>query len=160
MIIDNKGKLFGKVSIVDLLIVVILIAGLLGAYYKFGRHDSTGIIGKTQKVTMTFFQEDIQGYVADDIKVGDIVKDRQNSVVLGKVTDVKIGADIMFYPNSDGKVTQSSKPGYVSIQITVEGQGDLSNTGATFSNVDYYVNKQFELRVGISNLYPRISSIK
>ena len=65
----------------------------------------------------------------------------------------------MYYPNSDGKAVSSSKPGYVSIKITVEGQGIYSATGATFGGVEYYVNKSLELRTGISDLYPRISDI-
>jgi len=35
MIIDSKGKLFGKISIIDILILVVLIAGIAGVWVKF-----------------------------------------------------------------------------------------------------------------------------
>lgn len=159
MIIDNRGKLFGKVSIVDLLIIVIIVAGLLGAYYKFGRTDSLNIIAKTEKVSISFYMEDLPGFVAESIKVGDVVKDRMSSVLIGKVTSVEIGPDTIYLPNAEGKVVVSSKPGYVSIKVTAEGQGVYSNEGVSFSNVDYYVNKIFDLRVGKTNIAPRITSI-
>jgi hypothetical protein len=160
MIMDNKGKLFGRISIVDILIVVIIIAGIVGAYYKFGKSSMGTTFTKTEKIQMTFYMEDTSDFVAKSVNVGDIVKDRVQGTVLGKVTDVKIGPDIVFYPDADGKAVKSSKPGYASITITVEGQGVYSNTEATFGGSDYYVNKSFELRVGIANLFPRISAIK
>lgn len=161
MIIDSRGKLFGKVSIVDLLIIVIIVAGALGVYYKFVKVDSSGIATTTQKVSVAFFMEDVAEYTADSIKEGDFVRDRTSSVNIGRVTKVVKGPDIVFYPNSDGKVIASSKPGYVSVEVTVEGEGEYSATGVRFNNVDYYVNKsQFFLRVGPAELYPKVSSIK
>lgn len=35
MIIDSKGKLFGKVSIIDILVLVVLVAGIAGVWANF-----------------------------------------------------------------------------------------------------------------------------
>lgn len=160
MIIDNNGKLFGKISIVDILIVAVLLAAIGGVYYKFGRSKTVTPFSKPDTIEVTFYIEDTPAFVANTIKEGDLVKDKVSNITIGKVTDVKIGPDIFFYPNSEGQAIASSKPGYASVQFTAEGQGVYSDTGAYFSGNEYFVNKQFELRVGKANIYPRISSIE
>ena len=36
MVIDKKGKLFGKISVLDLIVIVVLIVAVVGCIYKFG----------------------------------------------------------------------------------------------------------------------------
>ena len=160
MIIDKKGKLFGKISIVDILIIFIIIAAALGVYYKFGKTGASPILTKTDPVEITMFMESVPEYVVKSIEVGDVVKDRQQNILLGKVTSVKVGPDITYYPDKDGIVRVSSKQGYVSVTITVEGQGLYSDTGVTINGLEYYVYKAFETRVGPANFYFRITDIK
>lgn len=160
MILDKKGKLFGKISIVDIIIVIIVIAAVAGLYYKFGKSGTVTLLTKTDKIQMSFYHEDVPNYIVEKIKVGDIAKDRVQNVVFGKVTDVKVGPDIYFNPSASGETVASSKPGYSSITVTVEGQGIYNPTGPTFGGVEYYIGKQVELRVGIADFYPRVSDIK
>ena len=54
--IDKNGKLFGKVNLIDLLIVIVLVAlvGFLG--YRFLIRDDTGVVN-TQTVYISFTDE-------------------------------------------------------------------------------------------------------
>lgn len=160
MIIDSNGKLFGKISIVDVLIVAVLLAAIGGVYYKFGRSKTVTPFSKPDTIEVSFYVEDAYDFTANAIKEGDLVKDKVNNITIGKVTSVEVGTDIVFFPNSDGQVTASSKPGYNSIKFTVRGQGIYSDTGAFFGGNEYFVNKYFEMRVGKTGIYPRISSIE
>jgi len=162
MLFDKKGKLFGKISIVDILIVVIIIAAAAGVYYKFGRSGTVSVFTKTENVQVSFVSESIPKYIVDSIKVGDIAKDRVQTIVFGKVTDVIVGPDLEYEPNSDGKVTLSSRPDYCSVTIVVEGEGIYSaSSGVTFGGVEYYINKPAtEMRFGNSFFYAKISDIK
>lgn len=160
MIIDDKGKLFGKISIIDLLVVCLVLAAIAGAYYKFGKSNTISLISKPDKIEMTFFTEDVPAYVGAAIKPGDTVKDRVVGAALGKVKEVIVGPDIIYSANDQGKVVKSSKEGYASLKLVIEGEGVYSNNGITFSNMDYYVNKWFEIRVGNASYYTRIQNIR
>ena len=160
MIIDDKGRLFGKISIVDILIVAVLVLAIGGVYYKFGRSGTATPFSKSDTIEITFYQEDTQSFNATSIKVGDVVKDRQQNITLGMVVSVTVGPDVVFYPNSDGKVVSSSKEGYSSVKFTVRGQGIYSDTAFSMGGMEYYVNKYFETRVGKVNIYPRITSFE
>ena len=46
MIIDSKGKLFGKVSIIDILILVVLIIGAAGAFKFLKTRSALPILEK------------------------------------------------------------------------------------------------------------------
>lgn len=160
MIIDDKGKLFGKISIVDILIVCVILAGIAGVYYKFGRSKTISPFVKPDRIEMTFFSEDLPAYVGASIKPGDTVKDRITGSSLGKVKEAVSGPNIFYAPNSQGQMIKSSKDGYISLKLVVEGNGVYSDNGVTFSNMDYYVNKWFEIRAGNASLYTRIMGIR
>jgi len=74
--IDDKGKLFGKISIIDILVVCLILGGIAGAYYKFGRSNTISPFVKPDRIEMTFFTEDVVEFVGAGIKAGDLVKDR------------------------------------------------------------------------------------
>ena len=160
MILDKKGKLFGKISIVDIIIAVIIIAAIAGLYYKFGKSGTVTAFTKTDNIQITLYHEDVPNYIANNIKVGDVVKDRLQNAVIGKVTDVKVGPDIVFHPSDSGQVVASSRPGYSSITVTAEGKGIYNVTGPTFGGVEYYLGKQVEWRVGVTDYFAKISDIK
>ncbi len=161
MILDKKGKLFGKISIVDIIIVVIIVAAIAGLYYKFGKSGTVTPFTKTDRIQISFYHEDVPNYIVNSIKVGDAVKDRVQSAAFGKVTKVDIGADIFYGLAETGRtVIASSRPGYSSVTITVEGDGIYSANGATYNGVEYWIGRAVELRAGNTLFYPKVSDIK
>lgn len=161
MILDKKGKLFGKISIVDVLVVVIVVAIACGLYYKFNKSGTVTPFTATQPIQMSLYLESVNTYMIDNIKVGDEVRDRVQNVVLGKVTDVIVGPDISYFINDKGLAVQGSREGYNSATIVFEGEGIYKETGVFFSGIEYYINKNgTEWRIGNTFCYAKISGIK
>lgn len=161
MLMDGKGKLFGKISIIDLLVVFLVIAGLAAAYYKFGGNEKAALLtAKTDKVETVFYLEDTPLWSVQNIKEGDIVKDRISGANMGKVRKVEIGEDIFYAPNDQGKMVKSAKEGYCSVKIYVVGDGTWTDTGVTFGSTEFQINKYLEFRFGKTALYLRIQDIK
>jgi len=161
MLLDKKGKLFGKISVVDILVVVIIIAVAAGLYYKFGKSGTVTPFTKTSTVQLSIYMETVNDYVIKSIKVGDVVKDRVQNITLGKVVDVKVEPDMTYAINDKSLVVPFSRKGYSSATITFEGQGIYSSSGVIFGGIDYYINKNgTEWRVGNSFCFARISDIK
>jgi hypothetical protein len=160
MLVDEKGRLFKKINVLDLIIVVIIIAAGIFVFKKFSNAGLKTIFTNTDKVSVQFYVEDCPRYLGESIKVGQTAKDKITNSNFGKVTDVEIGPSIVFAANSEGQIVSSSRPGYVSLIITVEGEGILSDMGVTFDNIDYYVWKYVELRVGDNFVVTRVKSIE
>lgn len=160
MLIDNKGRLFGKVSIIDLVIILIVVAAVAGIGYKYAKSQIISPLSKTQNFIMTFQEDERPEFAVNAIKAGDIVKDKLSGVVIGKVTKVEIGPSKSYGNDSQGKWVQSPKPGYVSYFITVKGSGLLAPSGVTIGGTEFCINKQDTTKFGNSLLYPRITSIQ
>ena len=161
MLFDKKGKLFGKISIVDVLVILLIIAIGAGLYYKFGKSGTVTPFTRTETIQMSVFMESVPDYVIKSIKNGDVVRDRVQNVEVGKVVDVKVGPDISYFINDKGMAIKGSREGYSSVTITFEGKGIYSKTGATFGGVEYYIFKNgTEWRIGNTSSFAKISDIK
>ena len=66
--IDEKGRLFGKVNIVDLLIVIIILAA--GAFLGMKLLGPDSAVANTQKVRVTLYCEETPNYVAEQLEAG------------------------------------------------------------------------------------------
>ena len=66
-IINEKGKLFGKVNIIDLIILVAVIAAALVVGINFLRGNTAA---PADLLTMEFYSEEVSDFVADKVKVG------------------------------------------------------------------------------------------
>jgi hypothetical protein len=130
-----------------------------GLFYKFGKSGTVTPFTKAQTIKMTIFNEDVPNFISDNVKVGDLVRDRVQNVVIGKVTEIKLGPDINYNPNDKGEEVVSSKPGYSSVTVVIDGSGLYNANGATFGGVEYFINKNVEWRVGITDFYAKITSL-
>lgn len=159
MIIDEKGKLFGKINLLDLLIVVILIGVGFVVFYKMNNSNVINPFIQKDKITTVFVLDEVLEPVALSIKEGEPVTDRVTGALMGRVVSVQIDPSIAFEANDEGEMVKSSKEGYSSLKITVEGEGIYTETRVVFENNDYFINKSMEIRVGNTALYPRIEAI-
>ena len=95
MIIDNKGKLFGKINIIDLLIVIVIAAAVLLVAFKTvlpiggsGSSVSETIAKENVDVYFEFFAEEVPDYVVDGtMNVGDIVTEVGTDNVMGEIVE-------------------------------------------------------------------------
>lgn len=160
MIIDNKGKLFGKVSIIDILIVLIVVGAIAGVGYKFGKAKIVNpLTGAKDGIQIQFYSAEVLDYAAKSVKIGDPVVDVLQNVTVGKVKEVKIGKSASPASGSTGDWAAAPKPGYASLLVTVDTEGKYGNSGVTIGNGVFYVGQSFE-RFTIGNAAFNFNSIK
>lgn len=157
MFIDDKGKLFGKVSIIDALIVLILIGLVAGFVFKTAK--SKTIMEKTSTMQIQFFSEEAPEYVGTTIPIGASVRDAERGTVFGTVKDKKIDGAVSFGSAQSGEIVKSSKPNYSSILLTVNGNGILNENGLTIGGFEYNVGRTVTLKVGTTIFIARIYSM-
>ncbi|MBR0276985.1 MAG: DUF4330 domain-containing protein, partial [Clostridia bacterium] len=44
MLLDSKGKLFGKVSIIDVIVILLVIFAIVGAYFRFHGSNTSVVV--------------------------------------------------------------------------------------------------------------------
>lgn len=160
MIIDKKGKLFGKINIIDLLIIAVVIAavGIVGYKYFYGGETAATA---SSAATITFYAEEITDFVLDGtINQGDEVYDVQEKVSLGTVTGVEYSDAVSYTVDSDGNYVQTSKPGHKSVILTAEVYGTEFANGIIIADNKYYIGHSMTIAAGKAKMYLRISDIE
>ena len=159
MIIDKKGKLFGKINIIDLLLIIAIVAAVGLAGYKFlgGGDDSNS----DKNAIIKFYAEEVSEFVLDDtIHEGDVVSDVQTRAILGRVTSVEINDSVCYAADSTGHWVKSPKPDFKSVLITAETRGTKFDHGIIIDSNKYYIGHSFTLAAGGAKIYLRVYDIE
>lgn len=149
-VIDQNGRLFGKISVIDLLVVAVVIVLAAALHFKSGQ-THTGITVTEQPITFQLRVRGVRSYVVDAIRVGDGLYDQNYSSggrALGEITDIQVERDpgtTMAYLN-DGTVALIDTDDTVDLLITVKGQGLLNGKS-------YSVNRVYDLAVNSARAY-------
>jgi hypothetical protein len=161
MIIDEKGKLFGKINIIDLVVIILVIAAVgVAAYAKLSDRGAEPKEGDQTTLVMKYYIEEVNDFVADKVIVGVPLFDDSTITPLGTVTAVERKPSVSFAPNSQGEFVRSPKEGFSSLIITGEVKGKKTEHGAEVNKVKYGVGHTFVLRAGDAKLYLRVYDIQ
>ncbi len=146
-IIDKNGRLFGKISIIDVL-VVLMVAILAAALVS--RNNQTATSTTTTDIPISF-QLRLNGersYVTDAVRVNDNLYDLDNSSggPLGTIKDIQVlpGKRVALF--SDGTAGEVPVEDGVTLILTVEGKGVISDGR-------YLLNRVYNLGVNTNRNY-------
>ncbi|MGE4353200.1 MAG: DUF4330 domain-containing protein [Oscillospiraceae bacterium] len=155
----KKGMLFGKLNIIDLVVILLVIAAC--AFFAIRFMDTGSVTTVPDKVKIVFFEEECPSFVTAQTHVGDTVMDGTTNTSLGTVTDIKVDDSITYSVNpTTGEVVLGSKEGYVSAYITAECEGTLTDSGVVIDGTLYSVGHTLVLHAGFGKYYLVIYSIE
>ena len=83
MLIDEKGKIFGKLNLLDLFFILILLVAVIGACVYFARGGKN--TGATIPVTYTLEIQNRDAAYFEHVKEGEQVTDGVNKTYMGKI---------------------------------------------------------------------------
>lgn len=155
--IDNKGRLFGKINLIDLFVIIVVVAVVAFLGFKFlGPSD---VVSGNQKVILSVFCEETSDFVVERIAVGDEVFDSVANVVMGTLANWTEGESESYVTNPSGIIVQYSKDGYRSLDIQVECDGVIGPHGVTIDGTLYGIGHSMAIYVGDCKLFVRVSGI-
>lgn len=156
--IDNNGKIFGKVNLIDLIIILILVALVVLAVFKFAVPSEDDNMASQVKITL--FCEETPSYVINYIKEGAPVLDTKEDITIGTVKNFEAGEPIGFETDKDGLMYEVTRANYNSVTIEVAANGDIGENGVTVDGVLYAVGHTMTIYAGQAKLYLRVSGIE
>ncbi len=156
--LDKNGKLFGKINLIDLIIVLIIIAAVVFAAMKVV--SSRNKTSDVTPVRISFFTEEVPDYVAAALKEGTSVLDSTENVTIGTVESFKVGEPLGYVTDTNGEVEEVQRTGYKSVSITVLASAELGQHGATIDKILYGVGHSLTIYAGDAKMYLRISDIQ
>ena len=142
MIIDEKGKLFGKISIVDIAAILLVFALLGGVYFKLFVYGRNMEKTNATKFNYQVMVSDVRMVSVDALQIGNKVFDEDTKEYLGIIVDKEIKPCQLNLLKNDGTYVKAEKPDRYNVIITVEATGIVNNEG-------YIINGKREIKRGL-----------
>lgn len=128
-LIDRNGRLFGKVSVIDLIVVavVLVLAVALNMKNNHLSHTSTSVTN--DPITYQVLVSGSRNYVADAVREGDLMfdQDRSSGGTLGKILSIEVLPGSKMAELNDGTVEVIPAEDCVNLLLTVQGEGIVSD---------------------------------
>ena len=148
-IIDRNGRLFGKISVIDLVVVAVVIVMAFALYVKTNHNEITSTSTPDSTITYQMLVRGVRTYVADAVQVGDKVYDQDRSSgggSLGVITDIEIQPGTRLAEFKDGTIDAAPVEDGVDMLLTIQGSGLISEGR-------YLLNRVYDLGVNSSRNY-------
>lgn len=152
----TENKKF-KFNIIDVIFILIIVAGLIFVGYKFIGNKTTSA---KDTYIVTFFTEQVANDVTSHLTEGVSVYDDTDNIVMGTLKSSELSDAISYNVNESGQTIVSDKPGYNSVTLQAEVRASDFSNGILIDSVKYSVNHSFVARVGDTKLYLRITDIQ
>lgn len=154
--IDEKGRLFGKINIIDFIVILVIVAAVAFAGISFLKPDTAE---ESTTIVMKYYIEEVNDFVAEKVHIGDALWDDAADHSLGVVTNVEIDDPESWAATADGKYVPAVREGFKSMIITGEVEGTKTDIGAEVNRMKYGVGHSMVLRAGDAKLYLRVYDI-
>ena len=109
-IIDRNGRLFGFISVIDLLVIVVVAVMGFALYTKNTQMAITSTNTADQTITYQILASGIRTYVAEAVREGDQLfdPDRSSGGTLGTITDIQLMPGTKLAEFDDGTVAAAT----------------------------------------------------
>ena len=142
--IDSKGRLFGKINLLDLVVLLAILAVAGRFAYGAVKGPAAAPAGQDQVIEMTLRIPAVTDWTVDVIKVGDELYDSKSNTRMGKIVETWTEPAVVVREMPDGIVPHVSDT-HFDLYVTVRGPARVSPNGITMSGI--------EVKVGRSNQY-------
>jgi len=139
--IDKQGKIAGKVSIIDAVLVLVVIGLIIGYGYRKLSHAATAIVNTNATFYVTLDIEPVRQFSVDSIKEGDIFYKQYEQQPLGKVVAIRKETAKTVIDRPDGTAVYGDMQDRYALYVTLECTGNVNDIG-------YYVNGSSQISAG------------
>lgn len=140
MIVDKNGRLFGKINIIDIAVILVVLAVIAGVFVRF-----TGGAGKivtaTKKIEFVVEVEGVRDFTVDALMRKGAVTNKRYDVVTGEITSVSAKDAVHTSTKSDGTLVDAPMEERYTCLVTIVTDGKESDSG-------YFDTNNEEIAVG------------
>jgi hypothetical protein len=139
--LDERGRLFGRVNIVDLMVLalVLIVAARLGLKSRVFRAVNPSTVKPVEVVLVV---EDVRQATVDAMQEGETVLNTKSNAVLGKLVKKEVRPAQKEVQTADGRLVLAESPFKKDVYLTVRGEGQVTSNVIILGGA--------EMRVGAS----------
>lgn len=171
MFIDDKGKLFGKISIIDLFVILVVVVAIVGSVIAFTKVKSGEVLTENKailsqnstldKLELRLRLAEVRAMTKDAIHIGDGVYTKDTGKFLGEVVGVETEPAKRIITGYDGKALEAEVPERMDVIMIVEVLGKRTDNGYfTGNNIHLVYGSSFEIVTPTIETTPTIDGIR
>ncbi|MCI5892006.1 MAG: DUF4330 domain-containing protein [Clostridiales bacterium] len=135
---NKNGKLFGKISIIDIIVVVCIVVLAFGLYAKFTSSSDAVTSSEKSNIEFVYKVKSVRDYTVDGFKKGGPLYDSDTKEYMGEVTDVRTEPAVMQVSLVDGAYKELEIPNKYDVYVTVQVSGKYNSLGF-YTNDNKYI---------------------
>ncbi len=140
---DNKGKLFGKINIVDLLVILIVVVAIAVTYFKFNLSTHSDVTTSNGQAQYTLVTKAVRMYTVDQLVEGDKVFDEESGKCVGEIVKVEYEPAYDYVIKTDGTPVYSQIPERYDVKVTVLTDAIINDSGISANGAKFmYYNQK------------------
>lgn len=149
-LLDEKGRLFGKVNVVDVVVgavvTALVVVAALTALGKMGFLERrSSVADRRDEDVVLYFVASIPRLRDYPIEAGDPVKRRGGVDVFGHVETFTVEASPREVVTDDGRLVQAESAVYANLKLTVRARGHFTEDGLVIGPEFLRVNEVLPL---------------
>lgn len=124
-LIDEKGRLFGKINVVDLCVVLAVIVAI-GVFFVKGNPDKVNTSNANSTVTYTVEIKAIREMSVNALKANadkSITENTEEKKNLGVISDISVKTATGYIASKKGELVKSEYPDKYDVTLTIETTG-------------------------------------
>ncbi len=147
-LVDDKGRIFGIINYVDLLIVLAIVI-VLG---RFVLVKGDGILPEelntdsSQEVEVLYYIKGVKEASIQGVKIGDVFRHGATNSVIGEVTNIEIQPSAIMTTDEKGKVIYSEIPDRFDMYLTIKGKGQVTEFDIKVANDEIKIGKSMQIQ--------------
>ena len=137
---DKNGKIKGKVSIIDILVILLIVVVIVGIAARYGSRITTAVKSDKQ-FEYVLRVENVRQYTVNALQKMGKITDKKSEKDLGEITDVRVENATQQSITASGEIKNPETPGRYTCYVTIRATGQESDD-------NYILADSTELSVG------------
>lgn len=137
---DKNGRIKGKISIIDILVIILLVVVIIGIASRYGS-AVTNAVQSDKEFEYVLRVENVRGYTVEALNKKGRITDKKSEKDLGEIIDVKVENAKEQSITANGAVTFAPLPDRYTCYVTIRATGKESDD-------NYIMADSTELSVG------------
>ncbi len=136
----KDGRLFGKISIIDIIAIVAVLVLVIGVAMRFSGQEAVQVSGRESLECVTLVKN-IRQYNVDALKKGGAVFDKTTKEYVGEIVDVTTEQATTMLLMQDGTYREVPTENRYNAYVTISFTGKVNDNG-------YYTDTNQQISVG------------
>lgn len=160
-LIDEKGKWFGKINIIDSIVFFLIIAAVLLVINLDAIKNVASAGGDIEgNVMLTYYIQDVKMVSVEGLAVGDPVYLKDTQEYLGEIVSLQEENAQIGLPTASGEYVYSVIPDKYNLTMVVSAQGSWNDRNVYVQNEPQYIGAVQQLLSRKNNLLCNLYGIQ